>query len=103
MFLMARGETTREYLTSRKFAKVDRHRPFTQGNVFSNWIAVLGRPKPPTYLHLKQDYEEGDQRFGSRRGPGQKVRDEEGKAGMEMKPVLGGQKSFEGSGKMEAK
>ena len=98
---MARGETTREYLTSRKFAQADRHRPFTQGNVFSNWIAVLGRPKPPTYLHLKKDYEEGDQRFGTKRGSGQKVQAEEGKAGMEMKPVLGAQK--EGPGKLEAK
>lgn len=101
MFLMGRGETTREYLTSRKFAKVDRHRPFTQGNVLSNWIAVLVRPRPPTYVHLKQAYEEGDQRFGVKRSPGQKV--QESKAGMEMKPVLGAQKSFEGPPKMEAK
>jgi len=97
LFLMARGETTREYLTSRKFEKIERHRPFTQGNVFSNWIAVLGRPKPPTYLHLKKKYEEGDQRFGTKRGPGQKAKAEEGKGGMEMKPVQGAQKPFEGS------
>ncbi|KAF7867238.1 hypothetical protein EAF04_005321 [Stromatinia cepivora] len=67
-FLMGRGETTREYLNSHKFIKKDRHRPFTQGSVVSNWIAVLCRPRPPTYLSFKQKYEEGDQRFGERRG-----------------------------------
>jgi palmitoyltransferase ZDHHC9/14/18 len=35
LFLVGRGETTREYLNSHKFAKADRHRPFTQGNVFA--------------------------------------------------------------------
>lgn len=97
LFLMARGETTREYLNSHKFAKVDRHRPFTQGNIFRNWIAVLARPRPPTYLHFKQKYEEGDQRFGSRRGRRQAPIVEEAKGGgMEMKPVSGGQGTFEG-------
>ncbi|KAF2679482.1 hypothetical protein K458DRAFT_375023 [Lentithecium fluviatile CBS 122367] len=68
MFLMSRGETTREYLNSHKFLKKDRHRPFTQGSMFKNWVAVLQRPRPPTYLHFKQKYEDGDQRFGPRRG-----------------------------------
>lgn len=67
LFLMGRGETTREYLNSHKFLKKDRHRPFTQGNIFKNWAAVLGRPRPPTYLQFKERYEEGDQRFGPRR------------------------------------
>ncbi|RKF56374.1 Palmitoyltransferase erf2 [Erysiphe neolycopersici] len=67
LFLMGRGETTREYLNSHKFLKKDRHRPFTQGNVFTNWIIVLCRPRPPSYLSLKQKYEPGDQRFGERR------------------------------------
>ncbi|KAF7910134.1 hypothetical protein BELL_0192g00030 [Botrytis elliptica] len=67
-FLMGRGETTREYLNSHKFIKKDRHRPFTQGSFVSNWIAVLCRPRPPTYLNFKRKYEEGDQRFGERRG-----------------------------------
>lgn len=67
LFLVGRGETTREYLNSHKFLKKDRHRPFTQGSVLKNWLAVLQRPRPPTYLHLKRPYEEGDQRFGSRR------------------------------------
>lgn len=68
LFLMGRGETTREYLNSHKFIKKDRHRPFTQGNLIKNLVAVLVRPKPPTYLHFKRPYEEGDQRFGPRRG-----------------------------------
>lgn len=67
LFLVGRGETTREYLNSHKFLKKDRHRPFTQGSVLKNWIAVLQRPRPPTYLHFKRPYEEGDQRFGPRR------------------------------------
>jgi palmitoyltransferase ZDHHC9/14/18 len=68
LFLMARGETTREYLNSHKFLKKDRHRPFTQGSFLKNWLAVLQRPRPPTYLHFKRKYEEGDQRFGERKG-----------------------------------
>ncbi|KAI9737964.1 MAG: Eukaryotic peptide chain release factor GTP-binding subunit [Cirrosporium novae-zelandiae] len=68
LFLTGRGETTREYLNSHKFAKQDRHRPFTQGTVVRNWLAVLARPRPPTYLHFKKRYEEGDQRFGPKRG-----------------------------------
>lgn len=68
LFLVGRGETTREYLNSHKFLKKDRHRPFTQGSIIKNWIAVLQRPRPPTYLHFKRMYEEGDQRFGPRKG-----------------------------------
>lgn len=63
VFLMSRGETTREYLASKKFLKADRHRPFTQGNILRNWIAVLCRPRPPTYLQFKRPYERGDQRL----------------------------------------
>jgi palmitoyltransferase ZDHHC9/14/18 len=95
LFLMGRGETTREYLNSHKFAKVDRHRPFTQGNLIKNWLAVLGRPKPPTYLHFKRQYEEGDQRFGSRRGRQAKDGGGDGD-GLEMKPVSKLRKTFEG-------
>lgn len=68
LFLMGRGETTREYLNGHKFIKSERHRPFTQGNVMKNWFVVLCRPRPPTYLNFKRKYEEGDQRFGERRG-----------------------------------
>jgi palmitoyltransferase ZDHHC9/14/18 len=95
LFLMGRGETTREYLNSHKFAKVDRHRPFTQGNFLLNWLAVLGRPKPPTYLHFKREYQEGDQRFGSRRGRWAQAGGLDG-GGMEMKPVSGIQRAFQG-------
>ncbi len=63
-YLMGRGETTREYLNSHKFLVKDRHRPFTQGNVFKNWLVVLLRPRTPTYLQFKAGYEEGDQRLG---------------------------------------
>lgn len=68
LFLMGRGETTREYLNSHKFSKVDRHRAFNQGSVLKNVMSVLCRPRPPTYLNFKKVYEEGDQRFGERRG-----------------------------------
>ena len=68
LFLMGRGDTTREYLNSHKFLPKDRHRPFTQGNVLKNWWVVLCRPRPPTYLRFKRKYEEGDQRFGERKG-----------------------------------
>lgn len=86
--LIARGETTREYLNSHKFAKQDRHRPFTQGTVFKNWVVVLCRPRPPTYVGFKRAYEEGDQRLGSKRGTRQaRFADEEQGGAMEMAPV----------------
>lgn len=96
LMLVGKGETTREYLASRRFPKTERHRPFTQGNFLKNWIAVLGRPRPPTYLHFKQDYEEGDQRFGERRGERQAplVADAQN-GGMEMHTVST-QRGFEG-------
>ncbi len=68
LWLIARGETTREYLNSHKFLPKDRHRPFTQASVLKNWLVVLLRPRPPTYLRFKHKYEEGDQRFGLKRG-----------------------------------
>lgn len=67
IFLIVRGETTREYLNSRKFTKKERHRPFNQGSVWRNLVAVLMRPRPPTYLRLKSQYMDGDQRFGPRK------------------------------------
>ncbi|EKV16616.1 Palmitoyltransferase erf2 [Penicillium digitatum] len=67
LFLVGRGETTREYLNSHKFAKPDRHRPFTQGNILKNWIAVFGRPRPPTYMEFKRRHEDGDQRLDLQR------------------------------------
>ena len=97
MFLTGKGETTREYLNSHKFAKADRHLPYSQGSYFRNWAAVLARPRPPTYLHFKQKYEEGDQRFGPRKGnrQGPLVEDAQN-GGMEMKSLEGPQPAFEG-------
>ncbi|CAK7215440.1 Eukaryotic peptide chain release factor GTP-binding subunit [Sporothrix eucalyptigena] len=65
LFLMARGETTREFLNSHKFPKKDRYRAYTQGSMFLNWIAVLCRPRPPTYLRFKSPHIVGDQRLTS--------------------------------------
>ncbi|KAI0906155.1 palmitoyltransferase ERF2 [Ustulina deusta] len=67
LFLMSRGETTREFLNSHKLLKQDRYRAFTQGSMWRNWVVVLCRPRPPTYYRFKDRYEEGDQRFGERR------------------------------------
>ena len=64
LFLIARGETTREYLNSHKFLKKDRHRPFTQASMLRNWISVLTRPRPPTYMQFRKSYVPGDVRFG---------------------------------------
>ncbi|RHZ47281.1 palmitoyltransferase ERF2 [Aspergillus thermomutatus] len=86
LFLVGRGETTREYLNSHKFAKADRHRPFTQGNVFRNWIAVLARPRPPTYLQFKRPYQEGDQRLSALKRK-DRPRDVEAQADIEMQHV----------------
>ncbi|PGH10590.1 hypothetical protein AJ79_05413 [Helicocarpus griseus UAMH5409] len=90
-FLMGRGETTREYLNSHKFPKADRHRPFTQGNILRNWITVLMRPRPPTYVQFKRRYEEGDQRLGTEKRK-HRARDLEAQAGggMEMHDVPNG-------------
>lgn len=67
IFLMARGETTREYMNSHKFIKKERFKPFTQASVIRNFITVLCRPRPPTYYRFKSQYYEGDQRLGIRR------------------------------------
>ena len=95
LMLTGRGETTREYLAARRFQKADRHRPFNQGNIFKNWIAVLIRPRPPTYMHFRKEYESGDQRFGSARGYQARLAQRERNGDLEMKPVKG-QKGFEG-------
>lgn len=64
IFLVGRGETTREYLNGHKFLKVDRHRPFSLGSRLKNWVAVLTRPRGPSYLEFKNAYQEGDVRLG---------------------------------------
>ena len=68
VLLTGTGQTTREYLNARRFPKKDRHLPFDQGSPWKNWLAVLGRPKGPSYLQFKRHYEEGDQRMGLLRG-----------------------------------
>ena len=86
---MGRGETTREYLNSHKLMKMDRYRPFTHGSAIKNWIVVLCRPRPPTYLHFKKRYVEGDQRFGQNLvKPGEPTAIEQQNGGMEL-GVLG--------------
>ena len=67
-FLIGRGFTTREYLNSNKFQKKDRHRPFDQKSWWRNLVAVLLRPRGPSFLEFKKPYQEGDQRLGQRRG-----------------------------------
>ncbi|KAG5926594.1 hypothetical protein E4U42_003129 [Claviceps africana] len=64
LFLMARGETTREFINSHKFVKHERFRAFSQGNWLRNLISVLCRPRPPTYYRFKGKYKAGDQRLG---------------------------------------
>src|SRR5690606_32628371 len=49
VFLIFRGETTREYLQSHKYPKNQRHRPYTQASWWKNFVIVLGRPRGPTY------------------------------------------------------
>lgn len=97
LYLIARGETTRELLNSHKFPKKDRHRPFSQGSILRNCVAVLIRPRPPTYLHFKRKYEEGDQRFGARRGKQHAplVPQQQG-GGVEMQNVGEGSPAFQG-------
>ena len=67
VWLMARGEMTRELMNSHKFVKKERYRAFTQGGVLRNWTAVLCRPRPPTYYQFKRRYVAGDQRLGEAR------------------------------------
>ena len=95
-FLMGRGETTREYLNSHKFEKADRHRPFTQRNVVKNWVSVLVRPRPPTYMQFKKPYEEGDQRLAPERRKKRRCDLEAQHAGMEMHNVKDTNPTFEG-------
>ncbi|KAI1638012.1 DHHC palmitoyltransferase-domain-containing protein [Biscogniauxia mediterranea] len=95
LFLMARGETTREFLNSHKFLKKDRYRAFTQGSMWKNWVVVLCRPRPPTYYRFKSRFEEGDQRLGERR---MKDQDHNARVGqdMEMESVRPPARGFQG-------
>ncbi|KAK3905032.1 DHHC palmitoyltransferase-domain-containing protein [Staphylotrichum tortipilum] len=89
LFLIARGETTREYINSHKFLKKDRYRAFTQASWFKNWFVVLCRARPPTYYRFKHKYAEGDQRLATHRR-GQRPRRQpvvDSKEGLEMQDV----------------
>ena len=101
LYLMARGETTREYLNSHKFLKKDRHRPFNQGSIIKNWFVVLCRPRPPTYLNFKNQHIEGDQRFGERKVKRKSTptKNMQGTDDVEMQPTG---PSFEGPSKLRA-
>ncbi|KAL8366909.1 hypothetical protein RB595_003226 [Gaeumannomyces hyphopodioides] len=93
VFLMARGETTREFLNSHKFMKKDRYRAFTQGSWIRNWIVVLCRPRPPTYYRFKEKRVEGDQRLAARKRSEMVA---ESKEGMEMQNVNPATSGFQG-------
>jgi palmitoyltransferase ZDHHC9/14/18 len=67
IFLIARGETTREYLHGHKFIRAERHRPFSFHKWWKNFVVVLCRPRPPTYVQFKKQYSRGDQRFSDRK------------------------------------
>ncbi|WEW57535.1 Eukaryotic peptide chain release factor GTP-binding subunit [Emydomyces testavorans] len=96
LFLVGRGETTREYLNSHKFKKAYRHRPFTQGNFLKNWIAVFGRPKPPSYVGFRNPYVEGDQRLATQKAKHRRRDLEAQTEGLELHPVKGALPTFEG-------
>ncbi|KAI0020623.1 DHHC palmitoyltransferase-domain-containing protein [Xylariomycetidae sp. FL0641] len=95
LFLMARGETTREFLNSHKFLKKDRYRAFTQGSIWKNWAVVLCRPRPPTYYRFKSRFEEGDQRLGQRQAQRKNKSESEGQD-MEMQTVRPSTAGFQG-------
>lgn len=93
LFLMGRGETTREYLNSHKFQPKDRHRPFSQYSVLRNWASIVMRPRPPTYMRFKRRYEPGDRRIGgtARVGKNKKAETSQQKEnGLEMEQMNGG-------------
>ncbi|PFH61237.1 hypothetical protein XA68_17871 [Ophiocordyceps unilateralis] len=92
VFLMARGETTREYMNSHKFAKKERYRAFSQGSILKNLMAVLCRPRPPTYYRFKTKYQHGDQRLGDRRHR----RGRKNSQGVEMESVQATSAGFQG-------
>ena len=92
LFLMARGETTREYINSHKFAKRERYRAYSQGSWLKNLISVLARPRPPTYYRFKHRYQRGDQRVGM--PPGQRAR--ANSQGVELGAMPSSSRGFQG-------
>lgn len=62
-------------------------------------MVVLVRPRPPTYLGFKRRYEEGDQRFGERKGRKTAPLTKEqqgGGGGVEMASLQTGARGFQG-------
>jgi palmitoyltransferase ZDHHC9/14/18 len=92
LFLMARGETTREYINSHKFAKKERYRAYSQGNGFKNLVSVLCRPRPPTYYRFKGKYRPGDQRLGVHHSQ----RPRNNSQSLELDAVTPGSRGFQG-------
>jgi palmitoyltransferase ZDHHC9/14/18 len=92
IFLMARGETTREYMNSHKFVKSERFRAFTQVNPFRNFLTILCRPRPPTYYQFKSDYHPGDQRLNMLRHGRPRTTSQ----GLEMQNVSSAGQGFQG-------
>lgn len=86
LFLMARGETTREYVNSNKFAKKDRYRPFALNSWVKNWYITLVRPRRPTYMQFKSPYQEGDLRLGYTRPRKERKAENKGKYSVEKDP-----------------
>jgi palmitoyltransferase ZDHHC9/14/18 len=92
VFLMARGETTREYMNSHKFVKGERFRAFTQVNPIKNFITILCRPRPPTYYRFKDQYHDGDQRLSAQRTGRPRTTSQ----GLEMQNVSSSAQGFQG-------
>jgi palmitoyltransferase ZDHHC9/14/18 len=92
VFLMARGETTREYMNSHKFVKGERFRAFTQVNPIKNFITILCRPRPPTYYRFKDQYHDGDQRLSAQRTGRPRTTSQ----GLEMQNVSSPAQGFQG-------
>lgn len=89
LFLMGRGETTREYLNSHKFLPKDRHRPFSQHSILRNWASVVTRPRPPTYMRFNHRYAAGDQQLGEKRRTKRMRTQGEKNGELEMKEMRG--------------
>lgn len=92
IFLIARGETTREYINGRKFVKKERYRPFSEPNILRNFLIVLCRPRQPTYYRFKTQYREGDQRLGLHKSQQPRPSSQ----GLEMEDVHPGTPGFQG-------
>lgn len=94
LFLISRGETTREYLNSHKFPKKDRHRPFSQASILRNLTSVLVRPRPPSYMTFASPHRAGDLRYGHTKRKAERARENKEKysLGSEKKSTNGGGK-----------